>query len=43
MIAKGERITDELVKNYQYLLEHGARFQGGQGKKIIVYAEQKEE
>lgn len=43
LIAKGERITDELVKNYQYLLEHGARFQGGQGKKINVYAEQKEE
>lgn len=43
LIARGERITEETVKEYQYLLAQGTRFQGGQGKKIIVYAEQKEE
>ncbi|MDN4527421.1 aminotransferase class I/II-fold pyridoxal phosphate-dependent enzyme [Fictibacillus fluitans] len=43
LIAKGERITADMIKEYQYLSCQGARFHGGQEHKIYVFAEQKEE
>ncbi|RXZ01073.1 aminotransferase class I/II-fold pyridoxal phosphate-dependent enzyme [Fictibacillus sp. S7] len=43
LIAKGERITEAMIKEYQYLSSQGARFHGGQEHKIYVFAEQKEE
>lgn len=43
LIARGERITPAMIKEYHYLSEQGARFHGGHDHKINVYIEQKEE